>query len=50
MQQIEFIVKCLTVVLRFENGEGIVNIPLVQSGLGCRVEKQGFMVSNKNFG
>jgi len=28
MQYIEFVVKYLTVVLRFKNGEGIVNISL----------------------
>jgi len=50
MQQIEFIVRHLTVVLRFENGEGIVNIPLLHARLGCRVEKQGFVVSDKNVG
>jgi len=50
MQHIEFVVKYLTVVLRFKNGEGTVNVPLVHAGLGCQVEKQGFVVSDKNVG
>jgi len=45
--KIKFIAKYLTVVLRFENGEGMFNIPSVHAGLGCRVEKQGFVVSDK---
>jgi len=35
------------VVLCFENGEGIVNIPLVHAGLGCQVENMDLWYSTK---